>query len=219
MRPVKSFVVKASIPKALEFLREIAYNLYWYWNINAVKLFYRLERNLWEDKYHNPVSILGGISQEQYEVLARNEGIQAELKRIKNDFDNYLKGSTWYSKNFPELSERQTKLLSRETQGLWGEEIMQEVKRFIKTGKINKNSGFPYRNPITGELQEYLFNPYDLGKKLRNQGFVVTTLQPILPIDYTKNGRNLIRHFLKPFNRFIFKYYSRGFEIVAEKQR
>ena len=100
MRPVKSFIVKASIPKALESLREIAYNLYWYWNINAVKLFYRLERNLWEDKYHNPIGVLGSISQEQYGVLARNEGIQAELKRIKNDFDNYMKGFHMVFKEF-----------------------------------------------------------------------------------------------------------------------
>ena len=100
MRPVKSFVVKASIPEVLEPLREIANNLWWYCDTNAIKLFYRLDRSLWEEKYHNPVHVLGSISQEQFELLAQDEGIQAELERIKKDFDNYMNGPTWFSKNF-----------------------------------------------------------------------------------------------------------------------
>lgn len=114
MRPVKSFVVKASIPKSLESLREIAYNLYWYWNIHAVKLFYRMDRYLWEEKYHNPVGVLGSISQEQFEVLAHNEGIQAELERIKKDFHDYMNGSTWFSKTYPELKDFQIAYFSLE---------------------------------------------------------------------------------------------------------
>lgn len=114
MRPVKSFVVKASIPKPLESLREIANNVYWYWNIHAVKLFYRLERAVWEDTYHNPVHLLGIINQERYDVLARDEGIQAELERIKSDFDSYLKGSTWFSKNYTELKDSRIAYFSLE---------------------------------------------------------------------------------------------------------
>jgi len=105
MRPVKSFVVRASIPEILEPLREIAFNLWWYWNVHAVKLFYRMDRDLWEEKYHNPVNILGSISQERLEELARDEGIQADLERVKNDFNDYMKGKTWFSHEFPQLSE------------------------------------------------------------------------------------------------------------------
>jgi len=105
MRPVRSFTVKASIPESLESLREMAYNLYWYWNVQAVKLFYRLDRDMWEEKYHNPVHILGSLSQEQFEALARDEGIQAELARIKEEFDGYMEGSTWFSKKYPELED------------------------------------------------------------------------------------------------------------------
>ena len=114
MHPVKSFVVKASIPEVLEPLREIAYNLWWYWNTQAVKLFYRLERNLWEEKYHNPVHILGSIPQQRLENLARDESIQAELERIKRDFDNYMNGATWYSRHFPGSSESQIAYFSLE---------------------------------------------------------------------------------------------------------
>ena len=49
MRPVKSFIVRASLPKPLESIRELVYNIEWYWNVQSIKLFYRLERNLWEE--------------------------------------------------------------------------------------------------------------------------------------------------------------------------
>lgn len=114
MRPVKSFVVKASIPEQLESLRDIAYNIYWYWNIHAVKLFYRLDRATWEDTYHNPVHLLGILNQEKYEKLARDEGIQAELARIKSDFDAYLNGATWFSKTFPEMKDARIAYFSLE---------------------------------------------------------------------------------------------------------
>ena len=86
------------------------------------------------------------------------------------------------SKNFSELIEKQVKFSSREIQGPWGEEIIQKVRRFIKTGEINKNSRFPYRNPETGELPDIVFNPYDLADDLRTAGFKVIELGPLLPI-------------------------------------
>ncbi len=50
MRPIESFFVRPSLPEKLEPLREIAYNLWWYWNVHAIKLFYRLDADLWEEK-------------------------------------------------------------------------------------------------------------------------------------------------------------------------
>jgi len=100
MRVIESFNVSASIPENLEYLREIAYNLWWYWNVQTVKLFYRLDPDLWEEKYHNPVSVLGSIPQSQLEFLSSDEGVQAHLERVKNSYNNYLSESTWHSKNF-----------------------------------------------------------------------------------------------------------------------
>lgn len=106
MRPVKSFEVKASLPKALEPMREIAENLWWYWNIEAVKLFYRLDPAVWEEKYHNPVSVLGGLSQARLEELAQDEGVLNHLGRIKAQFDTYMNGPTWYSRNISKEPDR-----------------------------------------------------------------------------------------------------------------
>jgi 2-polyprenyl-3-methyl-5-hydroxy-6-metoxy-1,4-benzoquinol methylase len=116
--------------------------------------------------------------------------------------------------NFPKLNKNQIEMLSRKTQGLWGKEIMEEINHFLKTGKINNHSIFPYRNPETGELPDIVFNPYDLADDLRTAGFKVIELRPLLPI---AKERILLRRFLRPLNRFLFQFLSEGFEITAVK--
>ena len=90
MKPVKSFVVKAALPKHLEPLRELAYNVSWSWNPQTINLLYRLDRNLWEKMYHNPVSILGNIPQSRLEYLAKDEGFNAQLARVKEQHERYV---------------------------------------------------------------------------------------------------------------------------------
>jgi glycogen phosphorylase len=106
MRPIKSFDVRASLPQSLEPLRELAYNLWLYWNISAIKLFYRLKTNLWEETYHNPVDILGKIPQDQYDALANDEGTLSNLERVKSQFDSYMNGANWYTRNVSKDTEK-----------------------------------------------------------------------------------------------------------------
>ena len=47
-RPNRIFTVFPSLPEKLAPLREIAMNLWWSWNLDAVDLFRRLDRDLWE---------------------------------------------------------------------------------------------------------------------------------------------------------------------------
>ena len=114
MKTVNSFIVKASLPKALEPLRDIAYNLWWYWNVSAVKMFYRMDRDVWDDIYHNPVALLGKIPQERLEELAVDEGLVAELKRIRNQYNEYMEGSSWYSKHYKDSHEKKIAYFSLE---------------------------------------------------------------------------------------------------------
>ncbi|MGD2206383.1 MAG: DUF3417 domain-containing protein, partial [Anaerolineae bacterium] len=59
MRPSYTFRVVPSLPAELERLRELACNLWWSWNHEAIELFRRLDRDLWESTGHNPVLMLG----------------------------------------------------------------------------------------------------------------------------------------------------------------
>jgi len=70
MKPIHSFNVKPSLPKKLEPLRELAYNIHWDWSVEAKNLFQRLDRDLWSSSRHNPVLMLGTISQERLNEVA-----------------------------------------------------------------------------------------------------------------------------------------------------
>ena len=56
---IRTFQVFPDIPETLQPLLELAQNLWWVWHPDAVELFRRLDRKLWEDVYHNPVKLLG----------------------------------------------------------------------------------------------------------------------------------------------------------------
>ncbi|MGQ9627891.1 MAG: alpha-glucan family phosphorylase [Anaerolineae bacterium] len=101
MRPIFKFTVTPSLPPELEPLREMAYNLWWCWNHEAIELFRRLDMSLWEDVYHNPVWMLGKIEQEKLEAAARDEGFLAQMERVRKKFDEYMEAkSTWFLKTY-----------------------------------------------------------------------------------------------------------------------
>ena len=99
MQPICTFTILPSLPTKLERLRELAYNLWWCWNLEAIDLFRRLDRELWEESGHNPVLMLGSIRQERLEEAAEDDGFLAHLERVYQQFDRYVKSqNTWYKK-------------------------------------------------------------------------------------------------------------------------
>lgn len=101
MRPSHTFRVIPSLPPRLERLRDLAYNLWWTWNHEAIELFRRLDRDLWESTGHNPVLMLGTARQERLEQMADDDGYIAHFLRTCREFDRYLQGrSTWYHKTY-----------------------------------------------------------------------------------------------------------------------
>lgn len=99
MQPIRTFNVSPSLPKPLEPLRKLAYNLHWDWNVETKDLFRRLDRDLWESSRHNPVLMLGIISQARLEEVAEDEGFLAQMERASRQLDDYLKERTWYRKH------------------------------------------------------------------------------------------------------------------------
>lgn len=87
------------LPKELEKLRDIAYNLYWTWNPDIRELFKRLDRDLWVETNHNPVQMLGLISQGRLSEVAQDDGFRAHLDRAFTNLQQYLSEKTWYERN------------------------------------------------------------------------------------------------------------------------
>ena len=99
MRPSHTFQVVPSLPSQLERLRVLAHNLWWTWNHEAIDVFRRLDRDLWESTGHNPVLMLGAIRQERLQQMAEDDGYVAQCDRVCREFNRYLDStSTWYHK-------------------------------------------------------------------------------------------------------------------------
>jgi len=100
MNPVRSFVVLPALPEALKQVRELAYNLWWTWNPEAIELFRRLDLDLWRDLRHNPVVMLSRLRQERLDRLSRDPAYIAYLDRVLESLDAYLKAPTWFEQNY-----------------------------------------------------------------------------------------------------------------------
>ena len=99
MKPIRTFNVSPALPEKLEPLKKLAYNLHWDWNIEAKNLFQRLDRDLWRVTRHNPVLMLGKVSQERLKEVAEDEGFLAQMRRAVSRLENYLKERTWYQQH------------------------------------------------------------------------------------------------------------------------
>jgi starch phosphorylase len=103
IKPVHTFTVIPKLPAPLERLRELAYNLRWSWNHDTIALFRRLDSDLWEASGHNPVQMIGSISQKQLEKAAADDSFIAHFERVIGEYDAYMGSkSSWYSKTHGE---------------------------------------------------------------------------------------------------------------------
>ena len=82
MRPVHTFQVLPSLPAPLQPLAEIAKNLRWAWDHDAIELFRRLDDDLWKSTNHNPVRMLGSMDQRKLESAANDDGFLAHMERV-----------------------------------------------------------------------------------------------------------------------------------------
>lgn len=105
MRTVRKYTVTPALPEKLEPLRTLAYNLWWCWSHEAVSLFRRMDRDLWERVGHNPIQVLGSIPQERLNEIAEDEGFISHLERVVNHSKQYNNATTWFHKAYTDEKE------------------------------------------------------------------------------------------------------------------
>ena len=96
MKPLRQLTVVPTLPSNLEPLRELALNLWWTWDREALELFRHLDRELWEKTYHNPVAMLGQISQARLDAAATDSAYLAHLDVIYKRFREYHETASWF---------------------------------------------------------------------------------------------------------------------------
>ena len=101
---IRHFHVRPNIPRELLPLKDLAMNLWFSWNWEAVQLFIRLNPALWEQSYQNPVLMLGTVPQADLEAAARDESFVANVKRVHESFSAYLKAPGWFREAHPEAT-------------------------------------------------------------------------------------------------------------------
>ncbi|MBN1795672.1 MAG: alpha-glucan family phosphorylase [Sedimentisphaerales bacterium] len=99
MPNVRSFRVLPSLPEELKDLEILARNMFWCWNLDFVRLFKRIDSNLWKACGYNPVRLLGSVSQEKLSKLEGNHSFLCELKRAKEKLQTYLDAPTWFQRS------------------------------------------------------------------------------------------------------------------------
>jgi len=103
----KVFPNHFKLPKRINRLGELAYNLWWSWNLNGMRLFLQLDRRLWEEVSHNPIAFLHKVDPERLKEAEKDEYYLKEYDRVMDKFDAYMQPEkTWFNENHADLTEK-----------------------------------------------------------------------------------------------------------------
>jgi starch phosphorylase len=61
-----------ALPRRIQRLVQLAYNLWWVWNPEAQRLFSRIDNILWEKTYHNPIRLLQQVSRSRLKAMTQD---------------------------------------------------------------------------------------------------------------------------------------------------
>jgi starch phosphorylase len=82
--------VHSQLPGELKILDEIAHNIWWIWNYEAIELFQSINKDLWKKTEGNPVLLLQNLSYSQLETITRDESLMTMINRIYAKFKAYM---------------------------------------------------------------------------------------------------------------------------------
>jgi starch phosphorylase len=103
------------LPKRIQRLGELAYNLWWTWQPEAARVFGRLDYDLWESLGHNPIQLLRAIGRARLNQAVDEKEYVELYDRVFANFDAYMSQSeTWASHAHPELINRPIAYFSME---------------------------------------------------------------------------------------------------------
>ena len=103
------------LPQRIKRLLELSYNLWWTWHPEAVVLFQKIDAELWEEVYHNPVKFFREVRQVDLDKAAQNTEFLRYYHQVMADFDAYqVFDATWYAQTYPHLLDKQIAYFSAE---------------------------------------------------------------------------------------------------------
>lgn len=95
--------VISALPDKFKRLNDVAYNLWWSWNPEAIDLYRDIDLDLWEKLGKNPVRFLQEVSQKKLQAKLNDQEYMSRLDNVIASFDSYMaEQNTWFSRNHPE---------------------------------------------------------------------------------------------------------------------
>ncbi len=92
-------MVPLGVPDEFRRLNDLAYNLWWSWQPDAIDLFRSIDPVAW-DRSGNPMAMLHTVEPATWARLAEEEDCVTSYGSVTADFDRYLEGAdTWYATN------------------------------------------------------------------------------------------------------------------------
>ena len=93
------------LPRRINRLGELAYNLWWTWQPNAQRLFSRIDNDLWERLSHNPILLLRRVERSALNEVAQDNQYLVLYDSVFAEFDDYLtKTDAWSNQAHSELA-------------------------------------------------------------------------------------------------------------------
>lgn len=86
----RTVTVKSHIPAALKKLDELAHNLWWTWNYEAIELFRSLDKDLWRKVEKNPIELFNRISYKHLVELSKDEDLIMRMNTVYDNFRRYM---------------------------------------------------------------------------------------------------------------------------------
>ena len=105
MEPFRTLIPNQfSLPRRINRLGELAYNLWWTWNPDSQRLYSGIDKELWDRLSHNPVLFLRHVERAKLNAVTNSRYFLEFYDRTMRAFDQYMQAeSTWYSSSYPEL--------------------------------------------------------------------------------------------------------------------
>jgi starch phosphorylase len=98
--------LRATLPRSLKRLADLAYNYWWCWASDQISLFELINPDEWERCGHNPVALLQTISYDRLTQLSIDPLYLKRLDALVAEFDRYMAAeNTWASRVAPQISQ------------------------------------------------------------------------------------------------------------------
>lgn len=103
------------IPRRIERLEELAYNIWWSWHPEARGLFEALDRPLWKLTQHNPIKVLRETPLDRLKEVAEDPTFLRRYDGVLKSYDDdHGRRPTWYRERFGALADQPIAYFSAE---------------------------------------------------------------------------------------------------------